>query len=77
MIRAIQVRQAMQGIQNGVLRVIFVALAVLKVRAFLLFPFCVLRSFFVVVVYRMRMDRPSVFCLVWSGPLCCIALVSV
>lgn len=32
MVRAIQVRQAMQGIQNGVLRVIFVALAILKVR---------------------------------------------
>lgn len=32
MVRAIQVRQAMLGLQNGVLRVIFVALAILKVR---------------------------------------------
>lgn len=32
MLRAVQVRQAMLGVQNGVLRVIFVALAILKVR---------------------------------------------
>lgn len=32
MLRAVQVRQAVLGVQNGVLRVIFVALAILKVR---------------------------------------------
>lgn len=31
MLRAVRVRQAMLGVQNGVLRVVFVALAILKV----------------------------------------------
>lgn len=47
MVRAIQVRHAMLGLQNGVLRVIFVALAILKVR------------FLFVVVYVVPFVRPK------------------